>query len=81
MRHINYVLLFKQVSQATKLPNSKVYESSLYCRQMNLLFLNILTSIPTYISVQLGKWLSDFALFLDTAQQGIPENSVGKVQK
>lgn len=27
-------------------------------------FMDILTFIPTYISVQLGKWFSDFPLFL-----------------
>lgn len=80
--HISYVLLFKQVSQTMKLPNSKAYESSLYCRWMNLLFLNILKSTPLIFRFsQLGKRLSDFALFLEAAQQRMPENSGGKAQK
>ena len=46
-----------------------------------LLLLGIFTFPPIHTSVQLGKRFPDFSLFLDAAQQGMPENSVGKAQK
>lgn len=60
--------------QPLKPPNSKVYESSPYCRWVNLLFLDILTFIPTYTSIQpaVRKITLTLPCFFAAAQQGMP---------